>query len=154
MGGSDEKGARMNNRGEFNFTEFGKMILMISVISLGFAGFMGGMFTLFPTSNLEPDEIASYSKMVEIANLTDQLGGSIGSTSSSSDDFDVKIYKKGFASIKLVFYDGIDLIWEMLNLFSITIGLPAWFVGFIISLIVFPLALLLVTIFIRGFFKL
>lgn len=144
----------MSSRGEFNFTGFGLVILMISVFSIALASFIGGMYSLFPSSTLNETQIGSYSKIVEIANLTDQLGDGVGSTSSTSDDFDVKIYKQGFASIKLIFYDGINLVWQMLNEFAVTLGLPTWLVGFVISVITFVLGLLLVTIFIRGFFKL
>lgn len=141
-------------RGQMNFTSIGLALLFISVFAIFLGTFMGGMLNLFPTADLDPSESATFGRLSEMANLSQQLAGDVGETSTTEEDFDVKVYKSGFAAIKLLFYDSPLMITGLLSDFTAELGIPSWVVGFAVACVIFPLAILLFNVFTRSFIRL
>lgn len=143
----------MSKKG-MNFTSFTIALLFLVVFAIFFGTYVGGLEGMYNTGNLDTEQGATYAKLSEVANLTAQIGDSVGEGDSTSEDFDAKVYKKGFSSMKLVYFTGPSLIYSMFADFSIKLGLPPWVLGFVMGLIISILAYLALSIFIKAFFKL
>lgn len=144
----------MTKRGQMNFTSIGLALLFISIFAIFLSTFMGGMLNLFPSADLNVSTSNTYARLSAMSNLTQQLAGDVGETSTTEEDFDVKVYKSGFAAIKLLFYDSPLMITGLLSDFTTELGIPSWVVGFAVACIIFPLAILLFNVFTRSFIRL
>lgn len=141
-------------RGQMNFTSIGLALLFISVFAIFLGTFMGGLLNLYPNADLNVTQSATFGRLSEMANLSQQLAGDVGETSTTEEDFDVKVYKSGFAAIKLLFYDSPLMITGLLSDFTSELGIPSWVVGFAVACVIFPLAILLFNVFTRSFIRL
>jgi len=144
----------MKNRAQLNFTSVGMALLFVSIFAIFLGTYMGGLLIIFPGSDLNVTSSATYNKLTTMANLSEDLSGKVGQTSTTDESFDVKVYKAGFSAIKLIFYDGPTLIAQLLNTFTTELGVPSWVVGFCLACVVLPLAILVFNVFIRSFIKL
>lgn len=144
----------MTSRGQMNFTSVGMALLFISVFAIFLGTFMGGMLNLYPTADLNVSQSSTFGRLSAMANLTDQLAGDVGDTSTTEEDFDVKVYKSGFAAIKLLFYDSPLMVQGLLSDFTSELGIPSWVVGFAIACMILPLTILLFNVFTRSFIRL
>jgi len=142
------------SKAQMNFTSVGMGLLYISIFAIFLGTYMGGLLNLFPSANLNLTQSETYNKLTVMANLSEDLSGKVGETSTTDESFDVKVYKAGFSAVKLIFYDGPSLVAELLNAFTTELGVPSWIVGFSLACLVLPLAIVLFNVFTRSFIRL
>lgn len=142
------------SKAQLNFTSVGMALLFISIFAIFLSTYMGGLLLIFPSASLNLTTSATYNKLTTMANLSEDLSGKVGQTSTTDESFDVKVYKAGFAAIKLIFYDGPSLIASLLNTFTTELGVPSWVVGFCLACVILPLAIVLFNVFTRSFIRL
>lgn len=144
----------MTMRGQMNFTSAGMALLFISVFAIFLSTYMGGILNLFPTADLNVSSSRTYNRLSAMANLTEDISVGVGETSTTDEDFDVKVYKSSFSTIKLLFYDLPTMITGLLADFTKELSIPTWVIGFSLACIMYPLSVLLYNVFTRSFIRL
>lgn len=143
-----------SQRGQMNFTSTGMALLFISVFAIFLGTYLGGTLNLFPTADLNTTQSATFGRLSAMANLTQDISLGVGETSTTDEDFDTKIYKSGFATVKLLFYDLPTMVTGLLADFTKELAIPTWVIGFALACIMYPLAVLLYNVFTRSFIRL
>jgi hypothetical protein len=134
------------------FSSLGLAIIAVSMFALAMTGLMVDLSSKYgvPVNQSYPE---TYNKMQQILNDTNQIGEAVtGDAETSALSQSDALLQQGGAAIKTSF-GGISLIGAMLRDVSNFIGLPTWFVGGVIAMIIVVLGWLGIAILNRLFFK-
>ena len=135
-----------------NFTSFTLAIIMVSLCAVGFGAFMVDLGATYGVP-IDPAYSNTYDKTNEILNKSNQItqtvSGNIATTDSISDIWVLQ----GTSAIQLGL-QGTSLIKAMLLDAANIIGLPYWFIGGVLAMILVVLGYLAISALSRQFIQL
>lgn len=132
-----------------NFTSLVIGVIIVSMLALGLGSFMADLSSTYGVP-MNQTYVNTYAKLNEISNITNNINDQVISDSTSTGDVAETLLSQGGASIKLSL-SGIGLIGAMLQDASGELGLPSWFVGGILGIIIVSLAFLAITVLTKAF---
>jgi len=135
-----------------NFTTLTVAIIFMSMFALAIGAFMVDLSSNYQVP-INQSYTNTYQKLNEITNITNEINAEVIGDSSTSSTSSEALFQQGQSAVLLSF-GGIGLIGAILQDGAEVIGLPYWFIGGILAIIIVILSFLLFGVFTRAFQKL
>lgn len=141
----------MNKVGGMNFTSLSIGILILSMFAIALGGFLVDLGTTYGIQ-VNESYTNTYAKIGEISNITNQINQQVIGDDATSSTTSEALFQQGQSAV-IISFKAIGLIGAVLQDAGTLIGLPYWFVGGILAIILVILGFLAIAIITKQFIK-